>query len=77
MHVSALFMKLYHVYLFYLRIHFMGPRVQVISVFFMLDFHLNYSYDVITTSKRLHSSPEHSLIYDDCNLILNILLHVN
>ena len=64
-------------HLFYFGIHFIGHRVEVISGFcvgfpievFVWYFEINIS----TTYKRLQHNSGHSVIYDYCNLLLNIL----
>ena len=76
MHVSTLNMK-YIMHLFYFGIHLIWPHVQVISIFcngFPVELiERHFEINISTTSKRLQPNSGHSLIYDDCNLILNIL----
>ena len=77
MHVSTIIIK-YILHLLYLGIHFIWPRVQVTSGFcvgFPIElFVWHFEINISTTSKRLQPNSGNSLIYDDCNLKLNILL---
>ena len=80
MHVSTLIMK-YIMHLFYFGIHFIWPRVQVISGFcagFPIELFVLWLFEIniSTTSKRLQPNSGHAPVYDDCNLILSILLYM-
>ena len=72
----------YIMHLFYFWIHFIWPRIQVRDICFFVGFPIElfvwrFEINVSTTSKRLQPNSGHSLIYDDCNLILNNLLYMN
>ena len=76
---SALFMKLVIMHLFYFGIYFIGLRVYTSNIWFCNRFPIELfvwrvEINVISSPKILQPYPEHSHIYENCNLKLKILL---